>query len=636
MLATLALAAVTSAGCLGSPSFVCHADAQCGPNNFCESDGHCSARDTTCLTRRRYLSAAGDRASACVQATCAQNRIVAISAGSAHACVLRQHGQVTCWGLNANGQLGDGTRTPRSTGADVPDLNDATAIAAGERHTCALRAGGVVACWGADDTGQLGDGGGGNQLRPVPVPGVSGALEIAAGAGFSCALLGDLTAVCWGDDRNGEIGDGATSTVPRPPTPVMGLTSVLALSAHWQHACAILGDASLVCWGSNASGQIGDGTLTNRPSPAAVTGLRNVAAVATGLSHTCAMSAAAVWCWGSNSQGQLGATSSTSTTPDHVPGPGAAAHEPDRAGSRRAAHVRRPQHGPGAVLGAEQQRPARRRLDEQPGRAGSGHRPRHRIHDRGRHDVLVRGHRRRCRDVLGRRSQRPAGHRPRRRAAAASPAGRGGDRVTTGGAHSCGVVPASTTGAGARFTCWGSDQAGQLGDNDDSDRARPVPLEVPLQAGTIAAGAQHTCAVDATGGLWCWGRGSSGQIGPGRAVDTPFPIAVPVPDGAARAVSVSAGDSHSCAVFADGLGTPLAACFGANDHGQLGDGTPPATRRRLPSRWARSPAGGTLTLSAGGAHTCAVDGAGHLWCWGRGDRGQLGDGAMSDAPRPRR
>jgi alpha-tubulin suppressor-like RCC1 family protein len=618
------------AGCLGSPNFICHADSQCGTNAFCEVDGHCSARDPSCPSRRRYLAAAGDRGNSCVATTCAAAPIVALVAGIAHACVLRETGGVTCWGRNSDGQLGDGTLTPRSSGVAVAGLTDAVTLAAGDRHTCAVRRGGQVVCWGADDTGQLGDRGGADQPVPVPVPGVTSATALAAGAGFSCALLADQSAICWGDDRDGEIGDGAPSAVVRAPTPVAGMAAGRALAAQAEHACAILNDGSLVCWGSNTSGQLGDGTLVNRSQPTPVPGLTGVTAVAGGLSHTCALSDAGLSCWGSNSQGQLGADTGTSATPITTPMPvalvsGAIAIA---AGGQHTCAVRGTgqvlcwgQNGSGQlgegsmsslgepvpVTGLDTGLAAAAGVtfscattsdgavfcwgDDHDGELGTG------------------------RDVV-----QP---RPVALDIAAS-------AVATGGAHSCAIAPEPGVTGGTAFSCWGSDQAGQLGDNGGSDRSRPGPIEQPLAPGQIAAGALHSCAVDAAGGLWCWGRGSSGQIGPGRMVDAPFPIAVPLPASLPVAQSVSTGDTHTCAVLANGAGAATVACFGANDRGQLGDGT--TTGHAAPAAVALgSPA---VAVSAGGAHSCAIDAGGQLWCWGANDRGQLGMGPGPDQPTP--
>jgi alpha-tubulin suppressor-like RCC1 family protein len=623
-----------AAGCLGTPNFVCHADPQCGADAFCEGDGHCSARDAACPSRRRYLAAAGDRSNACVPATCAGDPVVALAAGSSHACLLRQDGRVTCWGRNSDGQLGDGTRTPRASGVQVAGLDDAIALAAGERHACAVRAGGAVVCWGADDTGQLGDGGGPARLAPGPVPGVSGAVSVAAGAGFSCALLADQTAVCWGDDRNGELGDGAPGGGPRGPAPVAGLIGATALSAHWQHACAVRADQSLVCWGSNATGQLGDGTLVNRAEPVAVVGLQGVSAVATGLSHTCAVSAAGLWCWGSNSQGQLGADTGTSTTPITAPMPVPLVDQPIAiaAGAQHTCAVRSTglvlcwgqnstgQLGEGSMSSLAEPVPVTG-LDTGLAVAAGATFSCARTADGA---VFCWGddHDGQLGTGRGVVESRPV-------ALTASLTA-----IAAGGAHTCGTTASPTPTAGPGFTCWGSNQAGQLGDNDGDDRAHPAPIEQPLVAGTIAAGALHTCAVDASGALWCWGRGSSGQIGPARMVDTMVPVGVPLPAGITRALSVAAGDAHTCAAVEGPGGAPLVACFGANDRGQLGDRSTDGHAAPAPVAFGAVLPAAPVTLAAGGAHTCAADGAGRLWCWGRGDRGQLGAGDNDDRQFP--
>ena len=650
-------------------------------------NNRCSSFDATCASHRRYLHAAGGDADACVAASCPANPIVALSAGGSASCLLRQDGGVSCWGRNDDGQLGDGTLTPRSTGVRVSGLTDAIALAAGERHACAVRAAGSVVCWGADDTGQLGDGGGVDQRTPIAVPGVAGATAVVAGSGFSCALLADRSAVCWGDDSDGEIGDGAPGATPRAPTPVLGLAGVRSLSAHWQHACAVLVDGSVACWGSNASGQLGDGTQVNRAQPVAVPGLQNVVAVATGLSHTCAMSAGAIHCWGDNSQGQLGSnatgTSSSTTQPTLVPiviDPVAIA-----AGAQHTCAVRlngqvlcwgqnsTGQLGEGTMSSVPEPFPVTGLAngvkvtagatfscavtndgaifcwgDDHYGQLGTGH------------------------DVV----------RPLPTTVALS-----ADQVSAGGAHSCAVGRAVGPGGTDGFVCWGSDQAGQLGDNGDDDRSLPAPIKLPLLPGGVSAGALHSCAVDKSAGLWCWGRGSSGQLGPGHLVDTPFPIEVALPSGADQAIAVASGDAHTCVLVnpADGLGGEIF-CFGDNSYGQLGDGTltsrpTPALVLARPDRRAREgghrrrrthlrdrrdrpalvlgarrqrsagrrrganqptptpvalPGGATVrSLSAGGAHTCAVDQAGGVWCWGADDRGQLGLGASGtnvDAP----
>ena len=380
-----------------------------------------------------------------------------------------------------------------------------------------------MVCWGADDTGQLGDGGGGDQRTPIAVPGVAGATAVVAGSGFSCALLADRSAVCWGDDRDGEIGDGAPGATPRAPTPVVGLAGVRSLSAHWQHACAVLTDGSVSCWGNNASGQLGDGTAVNRAQPVAVPGLQSVVAVATGLSHTCAMTAGAIHCWGDNSQGQLGSnatgSSGSMTLVPVVIDPVAIA-----AGAQHTCAVRLN----GQVLCWGQ---------NSSGQLGEG------TMTSLAEPISVAGLTNGVQVTAGATfscattndgavfcwgddhyGQLGTGHDVVRTIPAALALS--ADQVSAGGAHSCAAGRAVVPGGGDDFVCWGSDQAGQLGDNGDQDRSLPTPIKPAQLPGGVSAGALHTCAVDQSARLWCWGRGSSGQLGPGHLIDTPFPTEV--------------------------------------------------------------------------------------------------------------
>lgn len=181
-----------------------------------------------------------------------------------------------------------------------------------------------------------------------------------------------------------------------------------------------------------------------------------------------------------------------------------------------------------------------------------------------------------------------------------------------GGAHSCAI---SETG---RLMCWGRNQEGQLGDGTRADSSRPVDVLLPdgVGATAVALGASHSCALLDDTSVRCWGNNGTGQLGDsgvGASSDEP----VEVGDGLSAA-AIGAGDSHTCAVLTDGN----VECWGRNNRGQIGDGT--TTNRPDPTGIAF---GAVFAQVCGGSRfTCARTVGGSVWCWGKNSDGQLGDG----------
>lgn len=225
--------------------------------------------------------------------------------GDGHVCFVRDDGRVACWGHNDHGQLGDGTRTDRTSPVDVIGLDDVVEVAVGVSHSCARRRDGSVACWGRNLWGEVGDGTRERRTEPRDLEGVR-ATRIAAGYTSTFAIQVDGTVLAWGFNRFGQLGDG--TTLDRDlPVEVVGLRDVVSLATSLWHSCASRRNGTVACWGDNEYAQLGDGTTDTRWEPADVPGLDDVEQVTTGYGFSCVRrSEGRVWCWGWNESGQLG------------------------------------------------------------------------------------------------------------------------------------------------------------------------------------------------------------------------------------------------------------------------------------------------------------------------------------------
>jgi alpha-tubulin suppressor-like RCC1 family protein len=552
--------------------------------------------------------------------------VTAIAAGYYHTCALTAGGGVKCWGNNGNGQLGDGTTAQRTTPVDVSGLTSGVAaIVAGASHTCALTAGGGVKCWGDNWYGQLGDGTTTDRTTPVDVSGLSsGVAAIAAGAWHTCALTVGGGVKCWGYNYYGQLGDG-TTTDGHTPVDVSGLTSdVAAIAAGTSHTCALTSGGGVKCWGHNGSGQLGDGTWTQRTTPVDVSGpTSGVVAIAAGDSHTCALTAGGgVKCWGANWAGQLGdGTTTWRNTPVEVSGlsSGVAAiaagawhtcaltagggvqcwgyNSNGQLGNRKFGYRAIPVDVSGLANGAV-------RIA-----AGDSHTC-----------ALTAGGGVKCwgYNYYGQLGDGTTTW--RNTPVEVSGLTSGVTAIATGGYHTC----ALTVGGGVK--CWGYNYSGQLGDGTTTQRTAPVDVS-GLSSGVaaIAAGGWHTCALTAGGGVKCWGYNYYGQLGDGTSTNRTTPVDV---SGLTSGVAaIAAADYHTCALTAGGG----VKCWGVNWYGQLGDGTTTDSNTPVDVSGLSS---GVTAIAAGGWHTCALTVGGGVKCWGYNSYGQLGDGTWTQRTTP--
>lgn len=199
---------------------------------------------------------------------------VDVSVGAEHSCALLSTGSVSCWGRGLNGRLGNGGTANSNTPVAVSFITTATAVSAGTDHTCVRLAAREIRCWGANTRGQLGTGSTVQPFFSTPVNAINDdfAIDISSGREFGCMLATPVVR-CFGRGTDGQIGNNAFVDRSDAQTVPIGLAS--AVSAGQAHACALLNDGSLRCWGDNTFGQLGQGTAfgTSSALPVQVPGI---------------------------------------------------------------------------------------------------------------------------------------------------------------------------------------------------------------------------------------------------------------------------------------------------------------------------------------------------------------------------
>jgi hypothetical protein len=347
-------------------------------------------------------------------------------------------------------------------------------------------------------------------------------------------------------------------------SPARAETAAWAVSSGYSHACGVKTDHTLWCWGSNDSGQLGDNTTTNRPTPVQVTALgSSVAEVSVGDLYTCARKTDhTLWCWGNNASGQLGnGSADDALTPTQVTALGTNVAE----------------------VSAGDLFACARLTDGTLSCWGSG--------------------------PLGNGTSTPS-----LVPVQVTSLGTTVARISTGDGAAC---VRKTDGT---LWCWGYNSFGIVGDGTTNDQLSPEQITA-LGTGVVevSVGDLFACAAKTDGTVWCWGTNDKGELGDGTTTSHFTPAAVGTLPTLAN--TVAANGRHACATMTDGR----LYCWGWNGAGQLGDGS--TTDRHTPVQ-VTSLGPTIFGASAGvNQNTCGAAFDGGVWCWGSDSFGQIGDGA---------
>ena len=372
--------------------------------------------------------------------------------------------------------------------------------------------------------------------------------SVSAGSNHTCGVTLSGVAYCWGSNSSGQLGNGTTTNSPTP-VPVSGGLSFASVSAGGNQTCGVISfdlvselGGVVYCWGDNSSGQLGNGSTTNSAVPILVQGGLlfkglQFPSVSVGGKHVCGENGGSfAYCWGDNSFGQLGnGTMTNSTIPVAV-----------------------------VAVGSD------------------------------------------------------------------------GQQISAGSTHTCSIQLSPGFNQPGPAACWGDNSSGQFGNGTTTSSNVPVSTFWSENPGILSAGTLYTCTTDLNGGAVCSGNNTYGQLGNGSTTNSSSPVAIstlltfrPVPL-LSHLYAMSAGGDHACTLIQSDLDDSQSAnCWGNNGSGQLGNGTTSISTTVVPVSGGLSFA----VISAGGSHTCAVTSSvpssrtagGAVYCWGDNTYGQLGN-----------
>ena len=461
---------------------------------------------------------------AAVRSNKPKRNVAFIDAGTNFGIALQKNGRAWGWGYNFFGQLGDNSVTSRHTPVSVlGGVKTFCEISGGLGYSLAIDKNGRAWGWGFNGQGQLGDTSITSRRTPVSVRGtvIKTFCRISAGSYHSLAIDKNGRAWGWGYNGQGQLGDNSVASRLTPVSVLGAVKTFCRISGGGNHSLAIDKNGRAWGWGFNSNGQLGDNSVTSRRTPVSVLGgVKTFCRISGGDNHSIAIDKnGRAWGWGFNSKGQLGDNSTTSRLT------------------------------PVSVLG---------------------------------------GVKTFC-------------------------------KISGGGSSSLAIDK------NGRLWGWGYNSNGQLGDGTLTNRNTPVSVSGRVKTFCeISMGANHATAVDKNGRAWAWGANNSGQLGY-NSTDGLTPVSVV---GSVKTFcAISAGFFLSLAIDKNGR----AWGWGYNGQGQLGDNS---TVRKLTPVSVLGAVKTFCQISAGNSHSLAIDKNGRAWGWGSNSNGQLGDTSITSRCTP--
>ena len=539
-----------------------------------------------------------------------------VSTSYGHACGISSDGELYCWGSERDGKIGNGNNSSNNiyTPQRISISNTWERVELGKNHSCGINSGELY-CWGKDDYGQVGNGGGSTvDVNVAEKIGSSNTWSALSLSEFHTCGIDNGELYCWGADFYGQVGNGSGSTSNiEAPQKIGSSNSWSDITVGEAFSCGI--DAGeLYCWGSDSSGEVGNGSgsTSNIESPQKIGSSNTWSSVGAGNSHACGINNGELYCWGSDSIGQIG-NGSVST---------AKVEAPQRIGNSNKWS---------AVAGGELHTCGINNNElycwgyNEHGQVGNGSlidfEIPQKISNSSSWILIEAGGYQSCaiknNDLYcwGKNNNGQLANSNYKAIEIPLRIGTSNnwEVISSSQYHNC------ATNGGKAF-CWGSGYSESLGNGSISNiRSIPQLINNSNKWSAVSAGYNHSCGIN-SGALYCWGDDVFGQVGNGSAstvdIDSPQQVGVSY-----EWSQISMGYYYSCGIKSGEL-----YCWGGDNYGQVGNGSGSTSNIESPQKigvfinWSH--------ISTGRYHTCGIN-SGELYCWGRDDFGQVGNGSGS-------